>query len=450
MLLGWHCFRSHEAEYVARAARSGCFVICSHVARNLTVHAAIRTRYRFSQHHESPEPVRVEDKVYLAFATSDGDNISDMCTSAAKDWADPQRGTVPIAWTVQPLALHLAPGVMEYYYRTATANDELIAGPSGAGYTAPTLFRDQELFLRMGAPYLQRCDLRAVYLMNRDPVKGFRQDLEDPGLVERMAAAWDGCVGFLHEYAGMMLTGYRPASFPNGKPYLKASLFLQSAADVGAAIDDLVDRCPWRPLFVAVHLRGGMIGVPDARRAVQMRDPARFEVVRLERFLRLVARAKEEGRFRDAYPEGDQVPGSWRGQGRRLFEEQAAWLRTLRRAIGREGEALCRAVSEEGVFAGASDFTLAQLPDMVTFRLCEAAFTLMQAALKAKGLAAGLRREAVDLFLGAYGDVPGTGVVQELAGIWERWESTRTSIDEARRLFGELDGLSSRLESSIM
>lgn len=50
-------------------------------------------------------------------------------------WGDPKRGAVPVNWTVSPVLADIGPGLLAYYQETATGNDLLIAGPSGAGYT---------------------------------------------------------------------------------------------------------------------------------------------------------------------------------------------------------------------------------------------------------------------------------------------------------------------------
>lgn len=50
-------------------------------------------------------------------------------------WGDPKRGAVPVNWTVSPVLADIGPALLAYYQETATGNDLLIAGPSGAGYT---------------------------------------------------------------------------------------------------------------------------------------------------------------------------------------------------------------------------------------------------------------------------------------------------------------------------
>jgi GxGYxYP putative glycoside hydrolase C-terminal domain/GxGYxY sequence motif in domain of unknown function N-terminal len=76
--------------------------------------------------------------IYVSFALSDGDNIQYCQHQLPQLWNNAVRGTIPLGWTLSPLLLQAAPAMGAYYRETATVNDELIAGPSGAGYMYPT------------------------------------------------------------------------------------------------------------------------------------------------------------------------------------------------------------------------------------------------------------------------------------------------------------------------
>ena len=72
----------------------------------------------------------------VAFVMSDGDNLQWL----QNDWRSeqwygaPERGAMPIGWTVPAAAVHLLPTILSWLTKHATANDTFIAGPSGAGY----------------------------------------------------------------------------------------------------------------------------------------------------------------------------------------------------------------------------------------------------------------------------------------------------------------------------
>lgn len=80
-------------------------------------------------------PLAPQSKVSVSFTMSEGDNIQYIQERMIRHWRDPERGSIPIGW---PMALSLqqaAPAMWAYYVRTASANDEFVAGPSGLGYS---------------------------------------------------------------------------------------------------------------------------------------------------------------------------------------------------------------------------------------------------------------------------------------------------------------------------
>lgn len=123
-----------------------------------------------------PDMPELENKIYIAFYFSDGDNIQ-YNMNAMKDYWDRSkayRGTIPINWTISPALLDVAPGMMNYYYESATENECFVSGPSGLGYTIPinsfgpnlgNNFKNNEYFasfVQMSNRYLAATGLRAV------------------------------------------------------------------------------------------------------------------------------------------------------------------------------------------------------------------------------------------------------------------------------------------------
>ena len=85
-----------------------------------------------------PAKPKLENKYYIAFAISDGDNLQyDQHALKTNGWLWPskERGQIPISWTFTAAFLDAGPQIMNYYYKTASENDCFIAGPSGLGYT---------------------------------------------------------------------------------------------------------------------------------------------------------------------------------------------------------------------------------------------------------------------------------------------------------------------------
>lgn len=157
--LGWVI---DEPSGVALTSRAALPVLASDHFDNLEVWTSVRPA---SQQAEAVvatvaqrEPVDLltgikqrDERIYVSFTMSDGDNIQYCQHRMLEIWQEPVRGTIPLGWTLSPLLLQAAPALGAYYRQTATANDELIAGPSGIGYMFPSHWPQQHL-----APFLQQ------------------------------------------------------------------------------------------------------------------------------------------------------------------------------------------------------------------------------------------------------------------------------------------------------
>ena len=111
-----------------------------------------------------PPPPPLQNKIYVSLLLSDGDNAQYMQHAMKINWENGSRGAVPIGWTVDALAANLDPVMLNYYWGTATTNDCLISGPSGAGYTRVEDWSSGNLaaFATVADGYLQRCGLRVI------------------------------------------------------------------------------------------------------------------------------------------------------------------------------------------------------------------------------------------------------------------------------------------------
>ena len=70
----------------------------------------------------------------MSVARNEGDTprIVDSLFGAA--WADPKRGSVPVAWAIDPVLGEQFPALWDYYAATARSNDSFVAGVGGGGY----------------------------------------------------------------------------------------------------------------------------------------------------------------------------------------------------------------------------------------------------------------------------------------------------------------------------
>ena len=115
-----------------------------------------------------PTPPAQPSKTYVSFTMSDGDNLQYDQHRMAQLWQDPVRGTIPIGWTISPTLIRVAPALAAYYTRMATPNDELVVGPSGAGYILPSCWPAAYLpaFLQLTGQLMQAMNLNVIEVLD--------------------------------------------------------------------------------------------------------------------------------------------------------------------------------------------------------------------------------------------------------------------------------------------
>ncbi|WP_276355011.1 GxGYxYP domain-containing protein [Cohnella caldifontis] len=165
--LGWFSNDvAGEFTGVEITASHGVYVLAADWFSNMTVFSGTKLT------EPAPKPVeapKLENKIYVTYTFSEGDNLQYNQHRMRVLWDDPNRGKVPINWTSNPLLYDAAPAFLNYYYGTATENDQFIAGPSGAGYFYPNVWPDSSFsdYLRRTYPYLQKTGMTIPYVLNR-------------------------------------------------------------------------------------------------------------------------------------------------------------------------------------------------------------------------------------------------------------------------------------------
>lgn len=161
--MGWW---TDEGAGVSLVSEYGISTVASDWSTNLSVFAGMSRTVNVKS---VPAKPTLQNKIYLTFIMSDGDNLQYMEHRMKQEWDDPARGSVPIGWTVSPASLDAAPSLLNYYYNTATANDCLISGPSGVGYTYPNNWANQtnlDNFVKMSNDYCNRAGLKVITIWN--------------------------------------------------------------------------------------------------------------------------------------------------------------------------------------------------------------------------------------------------------------------------------------------
>ena len=161
--MGWW---TSEPDGVQTAATYGVPVFAADWSMNLTV---LGGTPRGSTPAQVPPPPKLENKFYVAIFMSDGDNLQEDEGLVPLKWADTNRGSVAISWTLSPALVDVGPVMLRYFQRTATPNDVLVSGPSGLGYTYPAAWPSAatfDLYATVSGNYMGAAGLRVATVWN--------------------------------------------------------------------------------------------------------------------------------------------------------------------------------------------------------------------------------------------------------------------------------------------
>lgn len=161
--MGWW---PEEEPGITRISPYGLTTIASDFCTNLTFHSGTP---RVIEPNPMPAKPVLQNKIYVAFILSDGDNLQYVEHLMRKLWKNPDRGSVPIGWTLSPAMVDAMPGALNYYHKSATVNDNLISGPSGYGYTYPNKWTSStalDQFVQKTEEYNTQAGFRVITIWN--------------------------------------------------------------------------------------------------------------------------------------------------------------------------------------------------------------------------------------------------------------------------------------------
>jgi hypothetical protein len=266
-------------------SRHGVVTFASDTFLNMSVLAGTRRSIRVPP---APPPPPLQNKVYVAFNLSDGDNMQENEHRMRQMWDDPARGAVPLSWTISPGLLDAAPGLLDWYWRTATRRDELVAGVSGLGYIRP----DQlpcavySRFTQRSSTYLARAGLTVIHLLDASntlpacAARAYRDDI--PSLL-----------GLL-QWAGGSPTPTLLGGHSSALPYVNMYGPATSAGALVSAVQQGAAGWDGRtPRFLAVLGLAWTLTPSDFRAAMQTleRQNASYAFVRDDQLMALIRRA---------------------------------------------------------------------------------------------------------------------------------------------------------------
>jgi hypothetical protein len=218
-MLGWGS--TDEVSDVADLSYYGITTVATNHSYNLSLFGAEQLRIDSFKQKFDRSSIETEDKHYVAFVMSDGDNIQWMMNGYLQDerwFGASERGQIPFGWSIGPTAYDLVPTVLNQYYEQATTNDYLLAGVSGSGYFYPDKMPEEALNLHLARTneYFERLDLDYTVIM------GTRAFDTDKSTLEKYANVANLKGGFIYANFDRYM-GYRGEIWwENDKPFLSA------------------------------------------------------------------------------------------------------------------------------------------------------------------------------------------------------------------------------------
>ena len=217
-----------------------------------------------------PPPPPLQNKIYVSITLSEGDNAQYMQHAMYLNWQSSARGTIPLGWTVQPLLADLDPGMLNYYWSTATTNDCLVSGPSGGGYAHIEYWNSGNVvnYTAAANSYLQRSGVRTITIWDNVSI----------ATADAYATNCPTLVG-VNDQADGYYTGsdlkLPVLGFPSSGSYASTVASLVNAITNTAA--------SWNgtsPMFIPVQGIAWDITPANCQTVVTSLDPAKYVVVR--------------------------------------------------------------------------------------------------------------------------------------------------------------------------
>jgi hypothetical protein len=279
---------------VMTSSRYAKITICTVGANNLSVHSGAKLPAALTQ-----KPIRfgsLDRQVYVSFIVSDGDNFGmNLYTIIRRGWSQRMRGKVPVGWGICPTQVELTPGLVRYFYETATPND-LFLCMDGLGYVYPTHYgaalgepeARYGAFLRETEPYLRQLDQHHLWF------------LDGTSRAEQMARALplDGLFGEYGVFPQQRqeVLGQTAALWVDLNPWEKPW------DDVKSLTQRLRDRTPAaRPAFLLAGVNGFAIGPDEIARILRELGPG-YMAVRPDELCHLFRKYRAGGVDADPAP----------------------------------------------------------------------------------------------------------------------------------------------------
>lgn len=84
----------------------------------------------------------IDGRDFVIFYVGDYDASSWVAQRTPTIWDDPNRGEVPMMWSISPVLENRVPMALHYYRKSATGNDYFASADNGAGYLMPGMLQE--------------------------------------------------------------------------------------------------------------------------------------------------------------------------------------------------------------------------------------------------------------------------------------------------------------------
>ena len=111
--------------------------------------------------HRAARKIPLENKAYLCILMADYDSATPLYDFLPNHWHNAARGTLPLAWGINPNLRETYPDLIAYFYSTASSNDTFTADASAAGYMNPNRVGKEylPLFVRHNRRFFREADM---------------------------------------------------------------------------------------------------------------------------------------------------------------------------------------------------------------------------------------------------------------------------------------------------
>ena len=167
LYMGWFANGSNGGENagVELCSKNQLRTVASDYCTNLTVFSGISASIT---PQKMPAVPSLSNDIYITITFTEGDNLQYNEHRLRVIFDDSDRGSIAMNYSIEPLLIEAAPNILKYYLSASTANDCLVAGPSGAGYIFPGSWPESNLtdYLQISAGYLNSIGVNVVNVLN--------------------------------------------------------------------------------------------------------------------------------------------------------------------------------------------------------------------------------------------------------------------------------------------